>query len=61
MFFDVSAIEPGQDFRKAIDANVARCSVLLAMIGALIVNRVPVSVTLVETILWGGRSRYTAS
>ncbi|MBK7530613.1 toll/interleukin-1 receptor domain-containing protein [Piscinibacter sp.] len=33
VFFDVSAIEPGQDFRKAIDANVARCSVLLAMIG----------------------------
>ena len=33
VFFDVSAIEPGQGFRKAIDANVARCSVLLAMIG----------------------------
>jgi hypothetical protein len=33
VFFDVSGIEPGQDFRKAIDANVARCSVLLAMIG----------------------------
>lgn len=33
VFFDVSAIEPGQDFRHAIDANVARCSVLLAMIG----------------------------
>ena len=33
VFFDVSAIEPGQDFRKAIDANVVCCSVLLAMIG----------------------------
>lgn len=33
VFFDVSAIEPGQDFRHAIDANVARCSVLLAVIG----------------------------
>ena len=33
VFFDVSAIEPGQDFRHAIDANVARCSVLLAIIG----------------------------
>lgn len=33
VFFDVSAIEPGQDFRKAIDTHVARCSVLLAVIG----------------------------
>lgn len=33
VFFDVSAIEPGQDFRHAIDANVARCGVLLAVIG----------------------------
>ncbi|MFT3957341.1 MAG: toll/interleukin-1 receptor domain-containing protein [Piscinibacter sp.] len=34
VFFDVSAIEPGQDFRRAIDANVARCGVLLAVIGS---------------------------
>jgi len=33
VFIDVSGIEPGRDFRKAIDANVARCTVLLAMIG----------------------------
>jgi hypothetical protein len=30
---DVTAIEPGKDFRKAIDESVATCSVLLAMIG----------------------------
>lgn len=30
---DVSGIEPGRDFRKAIDQSVATCSVLLAMIG----------------------------
>jgi hypothetical protein len=30
---DVAAIEPGQDFRKAIDKSVASCSVLLAVIG----------------------------
>jgi len=30
---DVSAIEPGRDFRKAIDASVSSCSVLLAMVG----------------------------
>jgi hypothetical protein len=30
---DVAAIEPGKDFRKAIDESVASCSVLLAMIG----------------------------
>lgn len=30
---DVAAIEPGRDFRKAIDASVASCSVLLAVIG----------------------------
>ena len=30
---DVAAIEPGRDFRKAIDHSVASCSVLLAMIG----------------------------
>lgn len=33
VFMDVSAIEPGRDFRKAIDQSVATCSVLLAMIG----------------------------
>lgn len=30
---DVAAIEPGRDFRKAIDQSVASCSVLLAVIG----------------------------
>jgi hypothetical protein len=30
---DVAAIEPGRDFRKAIDQSVASCSVLLAIIG----------------------------
>jgi hypothetical protein len=30
---DVAAIEPGKDFRKAIDESVASCTVLLAMIG----------------------------
>jgi hypothetical protein len=30
---DVSAIEPGRDFRKAIDESVSSCSVLLAMVG----------------------------
>lgn len=33
VFMDVTAIEPGQDFRKAIDQSVAACSVLLAVIG----------------------------
>jgi hypothetical protein len=33
VFMDVAAIEPGQDFRKAIDKSVATCSVLLAVIG----------------------------
>jgi hypothetical protein len=33
VFMDVAAIEPGRDFRKAIDQSVATCSVLLAMIG----------------------------
>jgi hypothetical protein len=33
VFMDVAAIEPGRDFRKAIDESVATCSVLLAMIG----------------------------
>ena len=30
---DVAAIEPGRDFRKAIDQSVASCSVLVALIG----------------------------
>jgi hypothetical protein len=33
VFMDVSGIDPGTDFRKAIDENVASCGVLLAMIG----------------------------
>jgi TIR domain len=33
VFMDVAAIEPGRDFRKAIDSSVATCSVLLAIIG----------------------------
>lgn len=33
IFMDVAAIEPGRDFRKAIDQSVATCSVLLALIG----------------------------
>src|SRR5437899_1001904 len=33
VFMDVAAIEPGRDFRKVIDQNVAYCGVLLAMIG----------------------------
>ena len=33
VFMDVSAIEPGRDFRKAIDQSVATCSILLAIIG----------------------------
>jgi len=33
VFMDVAAIEPGRDFRKAIDENVTACDVLLAMIG----------------------------
>lgn len=33
VFMDVAAIEPGRDFRKAIDQSVDSCSVLLAMIG----------------------------
>lgn len=33
VFMDVTAIEPGRDFRKAIDQSVAACSVLLALIG----------------------------
>ena len=30
---DVAAIEPGRDFRKAIDQSVANCNALLAIIG----------------------------
>jgi TIR domain len=33
VFMDVAAIEPGQDFRKAIDKSVATCSILLALVG----------------------------
>jgi len=33
VFMDVSGIEPGADFRKAIDSNVSGCGVLLAVIG----------------------------
>lgn len=33
VFMDVSGINPGADFRKAIDDNVASCGVLLAIIG----------------------------
>ena len=33
VFMDVSAIEPGRDFRRAIDQQVASCGVLLALIG----------------------------
>ena len=33
VFMDVAGINPGVDFRKAIDDNVAGCGVLLAMIG----------------------------
>ena len=33
VFMDVTGINPGIDFRKAIDDNVATCGVLLAMIG----------------------------
>jgi hypothetical protein len=33
VFMDVTGIEPGRDFRRAIDQHVASCGVLLAMIG----------------------------
>ena len=33
VFMDVAGIQPGLDFRKAIDDNVASCGVLLAVIG----------------------------
>lgn len=32
VFMDVTAIQPGRDFRKAIDESVATCGVLLAII-----------------------------
>src|SRR5919199_1178017 len=33
VFMDVAGIEPGRDFRRAIDEHVASCGVLLALIG----------------------------
>jgi len=33
VFMDVDGINPGMDFRRAIDDNVSSCGVLLAMIG----------------------------
>jgi hypothetical protein len=33
VFMDVAAIDPGVDFRKVIDNNVAGCGVVLAIIG----------------------------
>jgi hypothetical protein len=33
VFMDVAGIDPGSDFRKAIDDNVATCGVFLAVIG----------------------------
>jgi hypothetical protein len=30
---DVNAIQPGRDFRKAIDESILKCSVLLAIVG----------------------------
>jgi hypothetical protein len=33
VFMDVANIEPGRDFRKAIDEHIASCGVLLALIG----------------------------
>lgn len=35
IFMDVSGIDPGVDFRKAIDENVSGCGVLLAIIGPM--------------------------
>ena len=34
VFMDVAAIEPGRDFRRAIDEHVSACGVLLAIIGS---------------------------
>jgi hypothetical protein len=33
VFMDVNAIQPGRDFRKAIDDSIRECSVLLAILG----------------------------
>ena len=33
IFMDVAALEPGRDFRKAIDHSVATCDAMLALIG----------------------------
>lgn len=33
VFMDVAGIEPGRDFRRVIDEQVASCGVLLAVIG----------------------------
>ena len=33
VFMDVNAIQPGRDFRKAIDESIRKCSVLLAILG----------------------------
>jgi len=33
VFMDVAGIEPGRDFRRVIDEQIASCGVLLAMIG----------------------------
>jgi hypothetical protein len=38
VFMDVAGIEPGRDFRQAIDQHVASCGVLLAMIGRVWMN-----------------------
>jgi hypothetical protein len=35
VFMDVAGIEPGTDFRTAIDSNVGSCGVLLAVIGPI--------------------------
>jgi hypothetical protein len=33
VFMDVATIEPGADFRRAIETNIDKCAVLLALIG----------------------------
>jgi hypothetical protein len=33
LFMDVNAMQPGRDFAKQLDSQVAQCQVLLAMIG----------------------------
>jgi hypothetical protein len=33
VFMDVTGIDPGRDFRKAIDGAVGTCEVLIVMIG----------------------------